>query len=109
MYDAIRAKLPCLRDLGINAIGIMPASEFPGGFSWGYNPSHIFAVESDHGGPNALKRLVRDTHEHGIAVILFETTCCSGPKITAWTVLVFVYRVGSLHSRCRTSRTRGYR
>ncbi|MBI4876892.1 MAG: alpha amylase C-terminal domain-containing protein [Acidobacteria bacterium] len=69
VFDSIREKLPYLRDLGINAIEIMPSSEFPGGFSWGYNPSNIFAVETDYGGPRALKRLVKDAHEHGIAVI----------------------------------------
>ncbi len=63
-------KLPYLRDLGINAIEVMPTQEFPGGFSWGYNPSHIFAVESDYGGPEAFKRFIKAAHEHGMAVIL---------------------------------------
>ncbi len=70
MYDSVCQKLPYLRDLGINAIEIMPTGEFPGGLSWGYNPSCIFAVESDYGGPEALKQLVKAAHEQGIAVIL---------------------------------------
>ncbi len=70
VYDAVREKLPYLRELGVNAIEVMPTSEFPGGISWGYNPSQIFAVESDYGGPKALKRFVKDAHAHGIAVIL---------------------------------------
>jgi hypothetical protein len=41
--------------LGINAIEVMPIAEFPGDFSWGYNPSHPFAVESIYGGPDAFK------------------------------------------------------
>ncbi|MHC5261454.1 alpha-amylase family glycosyl hydrolase [Streptomyces sp. UC4497] len=67
--DAI-ARLPHLADLGVNAIELMPAAEFPGGFSWGYNPSAPFAVETDLGGPRDLKALVKAAHERGIAVLL---------------------------------------
>ncbi|MGH3565343.1 MAG: alpha amylase C-terminal domain-containing protein [Pseudonocardia sp.] len=38
-------------------------------FSWGYNPAHIFAIESAYGGPAALKRLVRAAHESSLAVL----------------------------------------
>lgn len=69
MYGIIE-KLPYLRDLGINAIEVMPPFEFPGGFSWGYNPSQPFAIESEYGGPDAFKALVKSAHEHNIAVIL---------------------------------------
>lgn len=69
MYGIIE-KLPYLRDLGINAIEVMPPFEFPGGFSWGYNPAHPFAIESEYGGPDAFKALVKAAHEHDIAVIL---------------------------------------
>ena len=62
-------KLPHLQDLGVNAIQIMPPSEFAGGFSWGYNPAHIFAIESDYGGPNGLKELIQEAHRLGIAVL----------------------------------------
>ncbi|MBW4891535.1 alpha amylase C-terminal domain-containing protein [Mucilaginibacter sp. HMF5004] len=69
MYGVIE-KLPYLRDLGINAIEIMPPFEFPGGFSWGYNPAHPFAIESEYGGPDGFKALIKAAHEHGIAIIL---------------------------------------
>ena len=68
--DAIIPKLRYLADNGFNAIEVMPLAEFPGDTSWGYNPSHPYAVESSYGGPLALKRLVKAAHEHGIAVIL---------------------------------------
>ena len=68
-YDVI-AKLPYLRDLGINAIEVMPATAFPGSRSWGYNPSSPFAIDSDYGGPKAFKELVKQAHRHGIVVIL---------------------------------------
>jgi len=68
--DSAVEKLPYLHKLGINAVEVMPVAEFPGDFSWGYNPAHPFAVESIYGGPDALKRFVKAAHEHGIAVII---------------------------------------
>ncbi|HMT13222.1 MAG TPA: alpha-amylase family glycosyl hydrolase [Aestuariivirga sp.] len=65
-----QAQLSHLKKLGINAVQIMPVAEFAGDLSWGYNPAHIFAVESSYGGPEALKRFVRACHDHGMAVIL---------------------------------------
>jgi 1,4-alpha-glucan branching enzyme len=62
-------KLGHLEELGINAIQIMPVGEFAGAFSWGYNPAFIFAIETDYGGPDALKELIREAHRRGIAVI----------------------------------------
>jgi 1,4-alpha-glucan branching enzyme len=68
--DSAVEKLPYLQKLGINAVEVMPVAEFPGDFSWGYDPSHPFAVESVYGGPDAFKRFVKAAHEHGIAVIV---------------------------------------
>ena len=48
----------------------MPPFEFAGDVSWGYNPAHLFAIESGYGGPDAFKRFIKAAHEHGIAVIL---------------------------------------
>lgn len=63
-------QLEHLKKMGINAIQIMPVGEFAGDKSWGYNPAHIFAVESAYGGPEGLKTFVRECHRVGIAVIL---------------------------------------
>ncbi|GFO57248.1 1,4-alpha-glucan branching enzyme [Geomonas sp. Red276] len=68
--DSVIEKLPYLTKLGVNALEVMPVMEFSGDFSWGYNPSHPFAVESVYGGPDALKRLVKAAHEQGIAIII---------------------------------------
>jgi 1,4-alpha-glucan branching enzyme len=68
-FQGIIDRLSHLSGLGINAIELMPAMEFAADFSWGYNPAHLFAVESSAGGPDALKALVRAAHKHGIAVI----------------------------------------
>jgi 1,4-alpha-glucan branching enzyme len=69
-FDEVVPKLGYLRDLGINAIEIMPVLEFPMSFSWGYNPSNPFAVESALGGPQGLHRFVKAAHAQGIAVIM---------------------------------------
>lgn len=69
-FGSAMEKLPYLQKLGINAVEVMPIAEFSGDFSWGYNPSHPFAVESIYGGPDAFKLFVKTAHEHGIAVIV---------------------------------------
>jgi 1,4-alpha-glucan branching enzyme len=85
LLDAVVADLGYLQDLGINAIEVMPAGEFPGDESWGYNPSDIFAVESSYGGPDALKRLVDAAHGRGIAVILDVVYNHLGPTdLSVW-------------------------
>jgi 1,4-alpha-glucan branching enzyme len=67
--DAIH-KLDHLKRLGVNAVQVMPAMEFAGEVSWGYNPAHIFAIESSYGGPDAFRNFIRAAHEAGMAVIL---------------------------------------
>ena len=69
-FDRAIRRLPFLRDLGISAVQVMPPFEFAGDISWGYNPAHLFAIESGYGGPDAFKRFIRAAHEHGIAVIV---------------------------------------
>jgi 1,4-alpha-glucan branching enzyme len=69
-FDRAIRRMPYLHDLGIGAIQVMPPFEYAGDVSWGYNPAHIFAIESTYGGPDAFKRFVRAAHEHGIAVIV---------------------------------------
>ena len=69
-FASAMEKLPYLKELGINAVEVMPVAEFPDDFSWGYDPSHPFAVKSIYGGPDAFKRFVKAAHEHGIAVIV---------------------------------------
>lgn len=67
--EAVASRFDHLLKLGVNAIQLMPVAEFAGDVSWGYNPSHIFAVESAYGGPDALKQLVKEAHQAGLAVI----------------------------------------
>jgi 1,4-alpha-glucan branching enzyme len=69
-FESAIKKFPYLKELGINAIEVMPIMEFEGQFSWGYNPANPFAIESIYGGPDAFKLFVKEAHEQGIAVIV---------------------------------------
>jgi 1,4-alpha-glucan branching enzyme len=69
-FSSVSARFGHLKKLGINAVQIMPIAQFAGERSWGYNPSHIFSVETDYGGPLGFKRFVKRAHEQGLAVIL---------------------------------------
>lgn len=63
-------KLDYLKDLGVNAIELMPVAEFPSATSWGYNLSYPFTVEATYGSPADLKALVKACHDRGIAVLM---------------------------------------
>lgn len=69
-FDSIIEKLGILKDLGINAIELLPIFGFPGQFSLGYNPALPFDIESNYGEPNDFKAFVKKAHEYGIAIIL---------------------------------------
>lgn len=78
-------KLDYLKDLGVNAIELMPVMEFAGDHSWGYNPGHPFAVESAYGGPEGLKHFIFEAHIRGIAVIMDVVYNHFGPSdIDLW-------------------------
>lgn len=64
------AKLDYLKDMGVNGIELLPVQEFPGDFSWGYNGSFPFSVESAYGGPEGLKQFVDECNKRGMAVLL---------------------------------------
>ncbi|MBJ2174976.1 T9SS type A sorting domain-containing protein [Aureibaculum sp. A20] len=69
-FDAVKARLDYLQDLGINAIELMPVNEFDGNESWGYNPSFHMALDKYYGSPTAFKQLIDECHNRGIAVVL---------------------------------------
>lgn len=68
-FQAVIDTLFYLKDLGVNAIEIMPVMEFEGNSSWGYNNSFMFAVDKYYGTREKLKELVDICHQNGIAVI----------------------------------------
>ncbi len=63
-------KFDHLVKLGVNVVQVMPLAEFAGDLSWGYNPAHVFAVESGYGGPDAFKTFVKEAHKRGLGVVL---------------------------------------
>ncbi len=69
-YAATLQKLDYLTGLGINAIELMPVTEFEGNSSWGYNPSFYFAPDKYYGTKTALQHFIDECHGKGIAVIL---------------------------------------
>ncbi len=69
-YRDIANYIPYFKQLGINAIELLPVQEFTGNDSWGYNPTFYFASDKAYGTKNDLKYLIDKCHENGIAVIL---------------------------------------
>jgi 1,4-alpha-glucan branching enzyme len=64
-------RLDYVKSLGVNAVEVMPISEFPGAMSWGYNPADIFAADNySYGGPDGFKTFVLACHARGLGVIL---------------------------------------
>jgi maltooligosyltrehalose trehalohydrolase len=79
-FDTIIPRLDEIRDVGINAIEIMPVAQFPGERNWGYDGVYIHAVQNSYGGPDGLKRLVNECHKKGTAVILDVVYNHLGPE-----------------------------
>ncbi len=61
-------KLDYIMGLGINAIHVMPVSEFEGNSSWGYNPNFYFAADKAYGTANDLKKFIDECHKRKIQV-----------------------------------------
>jgi 1,4-alpha-glucan branching enzyme len=63
-------KIPYLKELGVNAVEIMPVMEFNGNNSWGYNTNFYMAPDKTYGSPDDYKEFIDICHRNGIAVIL---------------------------------------
>ena len=77
------AIIPYLDDLaatGINALELMPVSQFAGNRNWGYDGVYPYAVQNSYGGPEGLKKLVDACHARGIAVFLDVVYNHLGPE-----------------------------
>ncbi len=78
-----RSIIPVLDDLvelGINAIEILPVSQFPGNRNWGYDGVHPYSVQNSYGTPEDFKTLVDACHAKGIAVVLDMVYNHLGPE-----------------------------
>jgi maltooligosyltrehalose trehalohydrolase len=69
-FVAAIEKLPLLAEVEINLIEVMPISEFPGRFGWGYDGVDLFAPAHIYGSPDDFRRLIDAAHANGIGVIL---------------------------------------
>ncbi len=79
-FKAIIPKLPYLKELGINAIELMPVAQYPGERNWGYDGVYPYAPQSSYGEPDDLKKLINAAHNEGIAVILDVVYNHLGPE-----------------------------
>jgi maltooligosyltrehalose trehalohydrolase len=63
-------KLPELHETGITVLEMMPITDFPGRFGWGYDGVDLFAPTRLYGGPDDLRAFVDAAHALGLGVIL---------------------------------------
>jgi maltooligosyltrehalose trehalohydrolase len=69
-FEAIAARFDYLKEIGVNAIELMPIADFAGDRNWGYDCVSIYAPSRAYGKPDDLRTLVNAAHEAGLAVIL---------------------------------------
>lgn len=86
-YQDVINKITYLKNLGVNAIQLMPIMEFEGNESWGYNTSFHMALDKFYGTKEKFKELVDVCHQNGIAVILdiaFNHAFGRNPMVRMW-------------------------
>ncbi|MBL7814619.1 MAG: T9SS type A sorting domain-containing protein [Saprospiraceae bacterium] len=69
-YQTLIDTIQYLKNMGINAIELMPVTEFDNNESWGYNPTFHMALDKYYGTPDKFKEFIDVCHKNGIAVIL---------------------------------------
>ena len=69
-FKAISERLGELAELGVNAVELMPVTQFSGGRNWGYDSVFPYAVHNTYGTPDDLKGLVECCHVNGLAMFL---------------------------------------
>lgn len=86
-FQDVINRIQYFKDLGINAIQLMPIMEFEGNESWGYNTSFHMALDKFYGTPEKFKQLVDVCHQNGIAIILdiaFNHAFGRNPMVRMW-------------------------
>ena len=69
-WNAARERLPHVAGMGITVVEVMPVSEFPGEFGWGYDGVFPYAPTHLYGTPDDCRAFVDAAHGLGLAVIL---------------------------------------
>jgi maltooligosyltrehalose trehalohydrolase len=69
-FGGVQKRVRELAELGINAIELMPLSQFSGQRGWGYDGVFPFAVYNSYGTPDDLKALVNECHRNRVALFV---------------------------------------
>ncbi|RXK60433.1 T9SS type A sorting domain-containing protein [Lacibacter luteus] len=86
-WQMLKDTLNYIKNLGFNAVQLMPFNEFDGNESWGYNPMYFFAPDKYYGSKNGLKAFIDQAHSLGIAVIqdiAFNHATGQSPLAAMW-------------------------
>ncbi|MES2863070.1 MAG: alpha-amylase family glycosyl hydrolase [Bacteroidota bacterium] len=86
-YQDLIDKIDYFKNLGINAIELMPVMEYEGNESWGYNTAFHMALDKYYGTENKLKEFIDLCHQNGIAVIFdiaFNHAFGRNPMLRMW-------------------------
>ena len=79
-FRAAIRRLDSLRQLGINAVEVMPVAQAPGRWTWGYDGVQPYAVNHNYGSPDDFKAFVDAAHERQLAVLLDVVYNHLGPE-----------------------------
>jgi maltooligosyltrehalose trehalohydrolase len=69
-WRSAAGRLASLAHMGITVLEVMPVSEFPGRFGWGYDGVFPWAPTRLYGSPDDFRAFVDRAHDNGLAVIL---------------------------------------
>ncbi len=69
-WEAATRELEELATFGITVLNLMPISDFPGRFGWGYDGVNLFAPTRLYGEPDDFRRFVDRAHAVGLGVML---------------------------------------
>jgi maltooligosyltrehalose trehalohydrolase len=69
-WSAATARLEEIAGAGMTVVEVMPVSDFPGEFGWGYDGICMFAPTRLYGVPDDFRRFVDRAHALGLGVIL---------------------------------------
>ena len=69
-YAGAIRRLDSLVELGIDTIQVMPVSQWPGRWNWGYDGAYLHAPTRAYGSPQKLREFVAAAHDRNLSVIL---------------------------------------
>ncbi len=69
-FQAALQRIKELKEFGINAVELMPITQFSGSRNWGYDGVFPFSVQNTYGSPDDLKALVNECHQQSVALFI---------------------------------------